>query len=81
MTEIDKWINQVIKGSGGFIVWEDRECIVHSLDGRSREEGVAAFVLRCLANPHCEGSEEVLNAIYKQRQKVINKPAPHANEV
>ena len=65
--DITDWIHRVIKGSGGFEAWEDREGIIFH---NSREEGIAAFVVRCLANPLCDGSKEVLDAIQEQRAAV-----------
>ena len=65
--DITNWIHRVIKGCGGFEVWEDREGIIFH---NSREEGIAEFVVRCLANPSCEGSKEVLDAIQEQRAAV-----------
>jgi len=66
--DINKWINRVIKGSAGFETWEDREGIIFH---NSREEGIAAFVIRCLANPLCDGSEDVLAAILEQRNTTV----------
>ena len=59
------WIDRVINGVGGFKCWEDHEYVIFHT---SREEGVAAFVIRCLANPKCEGSEDVLKAIQERRE-------------
>ena len=67
--DINDWINRVIKGPTGFEIWEDRECVIFH---NSREEGIAAFVIRCLANPLCDGSKEVLEAILEQRS--TNEP-------
>ena len=69
--DINEWINRVIKGPTGFETLEDRECVIFH---KSREEGIAEFVIRCLANQLCEGSKEVLEAIYEQR-KADNKAA------
>ena len=59
------WIDRIINGVGGFRCWEDHECVIFHT---SREEGIAAFVIRCLANPKCEGSEDVLKAIQERRE-------------
>ena len=67
--DINEWINRAIKGPTGFETLDDRECVIFH---KSREEGIAEFVIRCLANPLCEGSKEVLEAIYEQR-KADNK--------
>lgn len=68
---IDNWVNRVIKGPGGFISWEDHEFVIHH---SSREEAIAAFAIRCLANPGCEGSGEVLRAIINQRTSITGIP-------
>lgn len=69
--EIDNWINQIIKGSGGFESWESHEFVIHH---SSREESIAAFVIRCLANPGCRGSGDVLRAIINQRVSITGVP-------
>jgi hypothetical protein len=61
---ITDWCKRIIHGSGGFLNWEDREWIVFHT---SREQGIAEFVIRCLANPLCEGSDKVLEKIMKAR--------------
>lgn len=67
-TEVDEWIGNVLTGPTGFEVWEDRECIYH---GISREHSAVAFTLRALANPHCEGSDEILESIIEHRSKLL----------
>jgi hypothetical protein len=64
--DIQKWVNRIIKGASGFEVWEDREAVIFN---NSREEGIAEFVLNCLANPKCEGSADILQAILELRAK------------
>lgn len=71
--DINDWIYRVIKGPTGFETWEDRECVIFH---NSREEDIAAFVIRCLANPLCDGSKEVLDAILEQRN--ANKLDSHS---
>lgn len=61
---IEDWIDSVINGAGGFISWEEHELVAHL---KSREESIASFIIRCLANPHCEGSKEVIEAIIERR--------------
>jgi hypothetical protein len=68
---IEQWIKDVINGVGGFKDYENYEFVAFA----DRDEGIAGFVIRCLANPTCEGSEEVLNAIIekrKDRMKMLN---------
>jgi hypothetical protein len=64
--EINTWIKQVISGPGGMNNYEETEVVVWH---KPEREAVAAWVIRCLANPECEGSEDVLNAITLQRLK------------
>jgi hypothetical protein len=64
---ITKWIKRIVNGAGGFKVQEDREFILYA----DREAGVAEFVLRALANPRCEGSKEVVEAICKHRGDLL----------
>lgn len=68
--EIDEWVNRIINGIGGFKSWEEHEIVIHN----SREESIAAFVIRCLANPQCKGSRDVIDAIIAQREKLLNTP-------
>lgn len=39
-----------------------------------RDEAVAAWIIRCLANPDCDGSEEMIAAIVKRRKKWSGRP-------
>ena len=61
---IEKWINQVINGTGGFKSLEEHELPIYKPD---KECGIAEFVIRALANTKCKGSADVLNAILKHR--------------
>ena len=61
---IPEWINRIINGSGGMNDFELTEW-VQWLD--SDRYCAVSWALRCLANPACEGSEEVLDAILEHR--------------
>lgn len=63
--DIDEFIEQIINGPTGLAVMEDREFMVHHKPDRIV---TAAFVIRCLANPLCNGSAEVLQAIMNKRK-------------
>lgn len=65
ITIIDKWIDQAINGGGGFLSYEEHEFVIFHVP---REQAVAEWVIRCLANPDCEGSKEVLDSILEQRE-------------
>lgn len=58
------WCWGVVHGSGGFEAYERHELPLFTC---SREQAIAEFVVRALANPKCEGSREVLLAIHKKR--------------
>ncbi len=64
---IAAWVHEVIEGPGGMNEFERHELV--SWFDEDRVAG-AKWVLRCLANPGCEGSQEVLDAILLRRAEV-----------
>ena len=64
---IREWITDIISGVGGMHDYERCEVAVRNGDP---DEVVAIWVIKCLANPKCEGSKEVLEAIAKRRAEV-----------
>lgn len=74
--KIDDWIKQIIDGTGGLHAFERCEWAVPTVP---RDEAVAAWVIRCLANPDSEGSGDVLAAIMERRRKV-NREFVNARE-
>ena len=64
MIDIAAWIVDRIAGLYDF---EYHELAVPTIN---RDEAVAAWIIRCLANPKCEGSADVLNSIVDRREKV-----------
>jgi hypothetical protein len=62
---IKEWVKEVIHGVGGLESYEDHEVADQSEDPRLRG---AEWVIRCLANPECEGSRKALDAIYDRRR-------------
>lgn len=68
--KIENWIKEIIDGTGGFKNCEKYELMVHHIN---REVSIAGWVIRCLANPECEGSQKVLDSILEQRKKVLEK--------
>lgn len=62
--EINIWCSQLVNGAGG-IKAQHRE--VHH--NRATLLDAVKFTVRALANPRCEGSDEVLKLIQKQRDK------------
>ena len=65
---IPDWIKGIIRGGGGFNMNRQREG-----GGVSRED-VAAWTIRCLANPRCEGSGEIIQAIIDNRCTQLGLP-------
>ncbi len=61
---ITDWIHEIIDGSGGLHDFEDHEIATSNV---SRDEVVAAWTIRCLANLKCEGSANALQEIIKRR--------------
>jgi hypothetical protein len=70
---ISQWIKRIITDSNGFLVWEEREGVIFHT---TREEGIANFVIRCLANIRCEGSDKVLQDIIDHRDAVNEDTLP-----
>jgi hypothetical protein len=64
---VEDWIKQVLFGPGGMQAYEEHEIVVWNVPDR---EATAAWIIRCLANPRCEGSAEVLKAIAARREEV-----------
>lgn len=64
---ITEWIDKIINGPGGMADFERHEW-VDWLD--SDRYCAVSWALRCLANPACEGSEDVLQAILDRRAEV-----------
>ena len=64
--KIKEWIDRVINGPSGMNSFEQHELVVWHCGER---EAAANWIIRCLANPQCEGTEDVLHAIMEQRAK------------
>jgi hypothetical protein len=60
------WVEQVVTGGGGFQAFEAHEMPLFAYE---RDIELASFVIKCLANPRCEGSAKVLAAIERQRRE------------
>jgi hypothetical protein len=65
--DIAEWCRDIIDGPGGMIDQEAHKLVIYHVPDR-----VAAvmFAVRCLANPRCAGSAEVLAAIGERRADV-----------
>lgn len=68
---IEEWLEKVVNGNTGFLSFEDHEWPMFH---KGRDYSLAAFVIRALANPLCNGSEEVLAAIQERRAKLSELP-------
>jgi len=64
---IQEWITGIIDGPGGLHDFERCELASSTVP---RDEVVAAWVIRCLANVNCEDSEGVLLEIQQHRAAV-----------
>ena len=58
---------KIINGVGGLHDFEYYEMASPNYD---RDVSVAIWVIKCLANPKCEGSEEAVQAIIERRNKL-----------
>ena len=63
---ISKFAKEIIEGVGGLDDYERYEMAIPK--GR-KEIVVAKWTIECLANPGCEGSEEILSVIIKKRKE------------
>lgn len=63
-SKISHWCRDIIEGVGGLNDFERYELAVPNV---SERVWAAAWTLRCLANPKCEGSDDVLRAIMDRR--------------
>jgi len=57
---------KIITGCGGLHDFEYHEMAIPNYD---RDVTVAIWVLKCLANPLCEGSDEAIQAIIEKRKE------------
>ena len=63
--DIKAWCADVLHDSGGSMDnYEEREFVAWGVPERG---ATAHWIIRCLANPACEGSRAVLDSIEQQR--------------
>lgn len=60
--DIDAWIDKRLNGTGGLKAYLRGE--------RPTKAQIARWIIRCLANERCEGSDEVLQAILDERVEI-----------
>ena len=68
MTTLHDFCESIISGTGGLHSYERHE--VAFIPDDRRDMAVANWVIRCLANPGCEGSEFVLERIIAKRESL-----------
>lgn len=64
---VQSFAKDIIDGPGGMNEFERREHIVWHT---SERVAAATWAIRCLANPDCAGSEEVLKQILARRERL-----------
>lgn len=62
---ITSWLVDAINGAGGLRSYQDHE---YPVMAHPDDVTVAIWIVRCLGNPRCEGSQEVVDAIIKSRE-------------
>lgn len=65
MTDVARWVREVVTGPAGFQSFAEHEWLLYD----DRDVAVAEFVVRCLGNVKCEGSHDVVEAIREQRTR------------
>lgn len=63
--DINSWCDRIVNGGAGLISYHEHEC----LGDPPTSMDAVKWALRCLANPKCEGSDQVLRAIMVYREK------------
>lgn len=63
--DIFQWSQDIVEGPGGYNNWKQYEWVD---TGVSDRVAVAQWIIRCLANPNCAGSGEVLKMIVARRE-------------
>jgi hypothetical protein len=62
-----RWCLNVIEGVGGMNDYERYELAVFP---RGERVHAVEWAIKCLANPRCEGSKEMLDAIIERRREL-----------
>ena len=65
--DIMQYCEKIITGAGGL---HDMERYELATPNCNRDVAVAAWVIKCLANPKSEGSENILSAIIERRKEL-----------
>jgi hypothetical protein len=67
---IRQFSEKIINGDSGLHAYEYHELAEPMGD---RDVAVAIWVIKCLANPNCEGSAEALAAVMERREEISNE--------
>ena len=62
------WVKDIIEGPQGMNSFQRHEMVIWNEPERI---AAANWVLRCLANPSCEGSGQMLHAILERRKNAM----------
>ena len=62
------WVKDIIEGPQGMNSFQRHEMVIWNEPERI---AAANWVLRCLANPRCEGSDKMLHAILERRKNAM----------
>ena len=62
---ITEWVDSIINGVGGMNDFVKHEMVILNEPERN---AAARWTITCLANPRCEVSEDVINAILARRK-------------
>ena len=62
------WVKDIIEGPQGMNSFQRHEMVIWNEPERI---AAANWVLRCLANPSCEGSGQMLHAILERRKSAM----------
>ena len=65
---------KIINGVGGLHDYEYHEMATPNYD---RDVSVAIWVIKCLANPKCEGSQDAIQAIIERRERISAEQSVH----
>ena len=68
MTDLLEFCTKIIEGVGGLHDFGYYEMATPNYD---RDVSTAIWVIKCLANPKCEGSEEAIQAILERRTEHV----------
>ena len=66
---LGEFVTRCIEGPMGMNSFEEHEMVIWHVSDRV---AAADYIIRCLANPDCPGSQDVLNAIHAERRRQLS---------